>query len=154
MWQVKEQPDRDRAKVTFAEDVASLANGRGGVLVIGVSDQREIVGLGNSSRDLENRLKTASDVIAKHVEYDRDIVSFHHLPVPVEDEDQVCLVVIVAQACNAVGVRDGQERYTYPVRHETGIERMSRDDIFRRKAGLKSDNHDFMRELKQFVVDN
>jgi len=153
IWQVKQQPERDRAKVSFAEDVASLANARGGVLVIGVSDQREILGLGGSSRDLENRLKAAREVIGKHIEYDREIVSFHQVVVPANDEERVCLVVIVAQAYEAVGVHDGEGRYTYPVRYETGIKRVSRLDLSSR-IHMKSDHYDFMRELEQFVRDN
>lgn len=46
MWHVKEPAEKERAKVTFAEDVAALANARGGVLVVGVSDQRRLLGSG------------------------------------------------------------------------------------------------------------
>jgi hypothetical protein len=50
MWRIENGAEKERAKVTFTEDVASLANARGGVLVIGVTDRREIVGIGASSR--------------------------------------------------------------------------------------------------------
>ena len=39
MWRMKNGPDKERAKQTFAEDVASLANARGDVLVIGITEQ-------------------------------------------------------------------------------------------------------------------
>ena len=39
VWHVKNDPERRRAKVTFAEDVASFANVRGGILIVGVNDQ-------------------------------------------------------------------------------------------------------------------
>jgi predicted HTH transcriptional regulator len=44
----------DKPKSHFAEDVASLANTSGGVLVIGVNDKRGIVGIGEG-RNLEKR---------------------------------------------------------------------------------------------------
>lgn len=153
MWHVKEQPEKDHAKVTFAEDVASFANARGGVLVVGVSDNREIVGLASSSRDLENRLKAARAVIHDHVEYDREIVLLQQVVVTVNGEEKVCLVVIVARAYEAVGVRDGKGGFTYPVRQENGIQRVSPRDLWDRWHA-KSDKYDFMSELEQFVRDN
>ena len=153
MWHVKQQPEKDRAKVTFAEDVASFANARGGVLVVGVSDRRQIIGLGHD-RELENRLKAAKDVITEHVVYDREIVKFHQVVFEQNGSKKLCLIVIVAQAYKVVGVRDCEERYRYPLRNETGLKRVSSSDIANRKAGMKADNHDFIVELKQFVKDS
>ena len=135
--------------------MGSLANARGGVLIIGVSDQpREIVGVSDVTREVENRLKVAIQVIAAHVEYDRELVSFRQVILPSKGGEKICLVIVVAQACGVVGVHDGQGRYTYPVRRETGIDRVSMDELARPKLHMKSDNHDFMRELKQFILDN
>jgi hypothetical protein len=50
----------------------------------------------------------------------------------------------LAQACEVVGVDDGQGRYSCPVRRETSITRVSRDDIVRAKARVESDNHLFL----------
>ena len=151
MWRVDKEPERTSAKVTFCEDVASFANASGGVLVVGVTDKREVVGIG-SGHELENRLKFASDVLAKHLDYPRDIFRLRQIVVQDKDgADKVCLVVVVAQACEPVGVNDGAGRYTYPVRRETGLTRVSRDEIFGPKRHMKSDNYDFLRELYQFV---
>ena len=155
IWHVKKEPAREHAKVAFAEDVASLANTTGGVLLIGVRDKpRVIVGLSRDSRELENRLKVARDIVKSHIDYDQDIVTFHQVVVPVEDGDKTCLVVIVAQTSGVVGVRDAQHNYKYPVRQETGIERMSRIDVLGRKGFVRSDNYGFMRALRQFTLDN
>jgi hypothetical protein len=155
IWHAKQDPEKARAKVTLAEDVASLANARGGVLVIGVSDQpREVIGVGDAPRDVENRLMVVRQVIAKHIEYDRDLVLFRQIVPPGKGGEKVCLVIVVAQACEVVGVHDGQGHYTYPVRRETGIERVSSLNLGSQKIHMKSDNHDFMRELNQFVFDN
>jgi hypothetical protein len=80
IWHVKKDPERREAKVTFAEDVASFANAWGGVLVVGVNDKREVVGIGEG-RELEGRLKCARDVLAQHIKYERELVSFRQVAV-------------------------------------------------------------------------
>jgi len=153
VWHVKNGEERRKAKVAFAEDVASFANTSGGVLVIGVNDKREIVGIGEG-RELENRLKVAREVLAAHIDHDREIASFRQVVMGEKSEEKICLVVVISQACKPVGVSDGKGRFSYPVRRETGISRVSREDVPVGKLHLKSDNRDFMRELAQFVRDN
>lgn len=154
MWHIKQQPARDEAKINFAEDVAALANARGGVLVIGVNDRRQIVGLGGSSRDIENWLKATSDTLARHLHYDRDVALLKQIVIQISQREAICLLAVVKQTSAPVGVRDSQGRYSYPIRRETGIERVSASNIAARKAGLKSDNHDFIIELEMFVHEN
>lgn len=60
----------------------------------------------------------------------------------------------MSQACDAVAVSDGLGRYSYPVRRETGISRVDPDEVPVGKLYLKSDNRDFMDQLKQFLRDN
>jgi hypothetical protein len=151
MWHTTTNPETERAKVTFAEDVASFANGKGGMLVIGVTNNREIVGVGGG-HDLENKLKFVSDVLSKHIEYGRPLTRLRQIVVPGQDgQDKICLVVVIAQACEPVGAHDGAGRYTYPVRRETGITRVSRREIFDPKMHMKSNNYDFLDEIEQFV---
>lgn len=152
LWHTKNDPERRKAKVIFAEDVASFANVRGGILIIGVNDRREIVGIG-AGRELENRLKVARDVLADFLEYDRDIVSFRQVEMG-NHRDKICLVITISQACSGVGVSDGEGRFSYPVRRETGIDRVARNETPASKLYLKSDNRDFLKELAQFVRDN
>jgi len=152
VWHVKNDPERRQAKVAFAEDVASLANTSGGVLVIGVNDKREIVGIGDG-RNLEHRLKVARDVLEEFLEYNREIVTFRQVGTG-EERDTICLVIVVSQACSSVGVSDGEGRFSYPVRRETGIERVARMDTPAIKSHRKSDNRNFLVELKQFARDN
>lgn len=151
MWHIGNGPDRELKKIEFAEDVASFANARGGVLIVGINDQREVVGIG-STREVESRLKFASEVLQKHMEYDRPIFRFHQLELAGGDaQERICLLVIVGQACGVVGVRDEHGRYTYPVRRETGLRRETRDALLTPKLHMKSDNHDFLAELEQFA---
>lgn len=149
IWHVKTDAEKRKAKVQFAEDVASFANTSGGVLIVGVTDKREIVGVG-SGHELENRLKVASDVLARHIEYDREIVSFRQVVVG----EKICLIVLVSQACGVVAVTDGDGHYSYPLRRETGISRERREDVPVLRLDLKSDNRDFMHQLRQFIKDN
>ncbi len=142
------------AKVTFAEDVASFANAEGGVLIVGVTNNREIVGIGSGS-EAESRLKFARDILAERLDYPREIVLFYQVMVPNESgSEKACLAVSVAKTIEAVGVGDGAGQFTYPVRRETGISRESRRDIDGAKQHLKSDSCDFMEQLEQFVRDS
>ena len=152
VWHVKADDERRRAKVTFAEDIASFANASGGVLIVRVTDKREIVGVGNR-KDIENRLKGAREVLASHIEYDNEIASFRQVVVGEEGNEKTCLVVVISKAYKPVGVKDEGNRFTYPVRRETGITRVSPDELSAR-IHEKSDKRDFMGELEQFVLEN
>lgn len=149
VWHVKADDDRRKAKITFAEDVASFANASGGVLIVGVSDKREIIGVGDG-KDLENRLKVAREVLATHIKYDNEIASFRQVGVGEDGKEKICLVVVISKAYKAVAVRHEDGRFSYPVRRETGIARVSIDDLSSR-IHEKSDKRDFMTELEQFT---
>jgi hypothetical protein len=151
MWHVAKEPERTKAKITFCEDVAGFANTRGGVLIVGVTDKRDIVGIG-SGRELENRLKDAADVLPKYIDYPRHVWRLQQIVIPGKDATgTVCLVVVVSQASETVGVHDGAGYYTYPVRRETGLTRVGRDEILRAKGNVKGDNLGFLGELYRFV---
>jgi hypothetical protein len=89
--------------VTFAEDVASLANAEGGVLVVGVNNNREVVGIG-SGGELESRLKFARDILAERLEYPREIVAFAQVMAPDASGTLRACLIAVAKAMEPVGV--------------------------------------------------
>ena len=145
---------KDAAAVTFCEDVASFANADGGVLIVGVTDRREIVGTG-TDRDVENRLKSTSDVLAQRLHYPRPIASIHQVRLAdASNVDRTCLIVASAQACEVVGVRGDRDAYTYPIRRGTGLSRVAPSEIGDPKRHLKSDNYKFLDDLLQFVREN
>lgn len=151
IWHTRNEV-KEKAKVTLAEDVAALANADGGVLIVGVSNDRRIVGLDG---DIESRLKTVSDTLSERLEYPRRIFELHQVGVPDETGvSKLCLVIIVAKAMEPVGVSDGDGRYTYPIRRETGLTRTSRDSIVGVKLHEKSDSRDFLSALEHFVRDS
>jgi hypothetical protein len=150
VWHVKGER-KNLAKVTFAADVASFANAEGGALIVGVNNNREIVGIGSGS-EAESRLKFARDILAERLDYPREIVSFCQVIIPDgSGGENLCLVVTVSKTIEAVGVGDGAGQFTYPIRRETGISRESRRDIESSKHHLKSDSNDFMEKLDEFV---
>ncbi len=155
MWHAPDGETRRRAKVEFAEDLASFANADGGCLIIGVSNTREIVGFADSERDSENRIKTAYDALAHHLQYPRTIFRIQQVLIRnSEGNEKLCLVVVIARACEPVGVNDGEGRYSYPVRHGTGKVRGDVDKLGQARIHDKSDDFEFMKQLSQFVRDN
>jgi hypothetical protein len=90
----------------------------------------------------------------RHIKYDHEIATFKQVVIGQKGEEKVCLVVVVSQAYKPVAVNDGTDRFSYPVRRETGISRVSREHVPVSKMDLESDNRDFVSVLNQFVQDN
>lgn len=156
MWHIDKANIKAQKTVEFCEIIASLANGRGGVIIVGVTDAppRKVIGIATDVKQLENRLKHVSKAVADHIEYDPSIVYLKQ--VSINDgvgSDHVCLVVAVAQSMDVVGVRDIQGRYSFPIRRETGLDRVDRETIWRAKFGIHHDNYDFITELIQYTKD-
>ena len=121
MWHAVSADVRARAKVTTAEDIAAFANADGVLLTLWWSFfaiDKTIAGIGDTERDRENRVKTLNDALAELIQYARQIWKVHQLLVNGTDgREMLCLVVIVARACEPVGVKGANGTYTYPVRH-------------------------------------
>lgn len=157
MWDTTGKMKKEK-EIEFCEDIASFANMQGGILIIGISNKmpREVIGL----IDLENKMKYAKDVIQKRISYPRDLTHFQVLILENEAyEEKLCLLIIVKQAMNVVGVKNGKVFNsgsirgtiilpTYPIRNETGITRVSHSDISKAKAHLKHDNYRFLVSLE------
>jgi hypothetical protein len=142
-----------KAKIGFAEDVAAFANARGGVLLVGIADEpRVVIGL-EPGKTLENDLQSAAAVLKAHLDYGRDLFFFEQVEVQVADVSKLYLIIVIAQACEVVGVTDGEGHFTYPVRLQTGKHRGTRTEIGSTKVHIKSDNFDFVEELLQFIRD-
>lgn len=155
IWHAASADSRAQAKVKTAEDIAAFANADGGCLFVGISDDKKIVGIGDTERDRENRVKTLSDALAELIRYPRSIWKVHQLLANGADgKETLCLVVIVARACEPVGVKGANGSYTFPVRHGTGIVRENPDKLRDLRIHDKNDNFDFLERLRQFVRDN
>lgn len=156
MWRIPGGEAKARAKLHFAELVAGFANTKGGIIIVGITDQmpRQVLGIGKDLADIESRLKDTGQVIVDYLKYPRDIVRFH-LAV-VEDSEGVkqnCLIIAVAQACEPVAVMDKNHAYTYPIRVETGLTRVELGYVWREKVHLKSDSFDFVQIFDRMLHD-
>lgn len=150
-WHIR-GPEKSKAKTKFAQYVAGFANAEGGVLVVGITDSREIVGVGVS--DLESALKSAKDVVSNQVVYPRDIVTFHKVMIPDSSgSEKACLIIMVAKTSEPVSVKDSDFNFSWPIRRETGLAKTDQDTIRRAKEHFKSDNYKFIMRLEQFVRD-
>lgn len=143
MFHIVEKKEKTSAEVDFCENVASYANTRGGLLVLGVTDKhpRKVVGV----KDLENRMKFAMLILARYVDHKINFVHFQ--PVIMKDEngtDQNCLVIAVAQTKDVIPVKNDEGRFSYPVRLATGLDRSTYDEIKEHKQGVLRDNYEFL----------
>jgi len=155
MWHAANADARSGAKLTTAEDVAAFANAEGGCLLVGIRNDKTIAGVGDTERDRENRVKTLNDALAELIQYPRQIWRVHQLLANGTDgKEKLCLVVIVARACEPVGVKNTNGSYSYPVRHGTGITREDPGKLREARIHDKNDNFDFLERLRQFVRDN
>jgi len=152
MWKIKKSEEKQKAIIKFCEEIASFANAKGGVLIVGISDKppRKIIGLD----DLENKLKFAKSKIKEHIDYDSDFTHFQPIQIKNETGELVsCLIIAIAQTRNVVSVNDKKGRYTYPIRVSTGFDRANPKKIKESKKRITKDNYDFLEELVAFLKD-
>lgn len=152
MWHIHGS-QRPKYQIDFCKLVAAFANKAGGAIIIGVTnDTRTIIGI----PDLENKLKYISEVIHKWIDYPRIDTIIHLQPVLFDQDGKkaMCLVVVIAQAAERVGVKGETNEYYYPDREQTGVTYPSPRELETRKLHLKvGDNFGFMKELAAFVYD-
>lgn len=85
----------------FASDVASFANSKGGLLVIGINDNREIIGVDNS----EKRIQDSRAIIEKYIEEKIGSVEFLNLPMRDSGGKNVnCVIVLIPQTKQVIEV--------------------------------------------------
>ena len=151
MWHLRHK-EKEKAQFEFCEQIASFANTKGGVLIIGVTNEppRRILGI----QDLENRIKDVGNVLSRRVNYN---TSFTHCQqIPMKDEegrDKSCLVIAVAQTKDVVSVKDQIGRISCPIRKETGLERSTYEKIMDSKKNIPRDNYRFIMNLYTFLHD-
>lgn len=158
LWDIKEtlevwEAPGDRKKaaaIRFVERVAAFANGRGGVLLIGVADKtHEVVGV----RDPEDRMKHIQSMISRYAEADSEFVKVRTVDIEQTGVRKTCIVVAVGETESPVGVQLENGSYVYPLRVASGTERISRKELVQRKAHKKGTSFAFTRELNEWVFD-
>lgn len=125
------------------------------MIIVGITDSppRTIVGIG----DLENKLKSAKLVLNRHIKYNGEYIHFQQVMIRnSENKEKNCLVIVVAQTKGVVSVKDKKLRmFSYPLRLETGLERVDRERIMnsKREREVLHDNYDFLSSLNKFIED-
>lgn len=161
LWDFKESlemwhapgPQKPKYQIDFCKLVAAFANKEGGVITIGITnDTRAIIGV----PDLENRMKSISEVIHRWIDYPRKDAIFHLQPVLFKQNGKLytCLVIAIAQTAEVVKVKGESKEYFYPDREQTGVAYPDPKELETRKMHLKAgDNFGFVKELFAFVHD-
>jgi len=155
LWDFKETLEiwhdkGEKTKVKFCEHIAAIANTNGGILIVGITDQipRKIVGID----DLENKLKTVKSVIKQHVNCGNDFLHFQQTRMKDDgDNEKTCLIIAIAQTKGMVSVKDKSGKFSYPVRYETGLERINPENLEVVKRNVPKDNYNFISNLYDFL---
>jgi Schlafen, AlbA_2 len=151
-WHAVNGDARRIEKTKFASDIASFANAEGGCLIVGVTDDRKVVGVSNDPREIENRLTSAHQAIRDHFRYPRDICRILQVSVPDDNgAEQICFVFAVPKACEPAASTDGQGSYTYPQRTGAGTIKADKDQLLNARFHQKHDSYGFLDELDQFA---
>ena len=153
-WHVSNAEARRQAKTELASDVASFANAEGGCLIIGVTNDRKLVGVSDDPRDVENRLTSTHEALRSHFKYQRNIWRLRQVPVPDDNGvEKACFVVAVARACEPAAAFDGKGSYMYPVRQGSGKVNAEKEQLQAARWHEKSDRFTFLDQIEQFVAD-
>lgn len=149
MWSAP-QAQREAAAIKLSEDVAAFANNRGGILLIGVTnDTHTIVGVA----DPENRIKQIERVLRKYTDPQADFVRVRAVSLDDAGVTKTCVVIVVGQTEVPIGVRQRNNNYSYPLRVGPGIERVSRERIAVAKTYIKGTAFAFAAELEAWICD-
>jgi len=150
MWHTKHK-EKEEAEIKFCEQIASFANTKGGVLIIGITDKppRKIVGIQN----LEKKVFFTKKTLKRYINYDTEFTHFQQILMKDSGEDKSCLIIAVAQTRGVIGVKDKSGKISYPIRLETGLDRSDYDKIKKSKINVLRDNYNFILNLERFLHD-
>ena len=139
-------------KRTFACDVASFANSKGGMLIIGISDDREIIGVEQTTTRINQSKRFLDSCLDKSI----DGIEILSVPIMRNNETQSigdCLIIIIPQTKDVIGVKNDINglSYRYPIRVNDGVEFKTYNEISVLKEGIVEDNYTYAQELVEFT---
>lgn len=149
MWHSRPE-EKEKTAIKFCEQVAAFANNKGGAMIIGITNTppRTIVEVDY----LENKIKATKSVLMRYIKYSGDFVHFQ--PITLLDSEKTeknCLVIVVAQTKDEIPVEGVSKGFSYPIRLETGLERLDPNRINESKRGIYIDNYAFLLTLKKVI---
>lgn len=152
MWETTNK-DKEEANKKFCRQIAAYANTTGGVLFVGITDTdpRKIKGI----EGLENKLKSAKSVIKKYIDYNRDFTHFQQILMRTDDDaEKSCLYIAISQTQDAIGVKESERNFSYPIREQTGLGYSNYPKIRDSKESIYKDNYLFISNLHKLLEDN
>lgn len=156
LWDLKEtfsawHNDKfEEGKLDFACNVASYANSKGGLLIIGIDDKnREIVGVDQP----EMKIPQSRSILERFLEPLPSSIEIFSLPASDKHGKIVnCIVIKIPQTKEVIEVKEisGGGRKV-PVRVDDGIQYKSYREVQEMKKGISEDNFVFSKELSNLV---
>jgi len=137
------------ADLELAEDVASFANARGGVIIVGVTNKepRQIVGIGQNR--LEERIIAAKESIMRHVDRPVDFIRICVVPLILGGKGELtCLALAIKRTSAPVGVRDQTRRFAYAFKIAAGKQRLTWEAVMETKKDLSTERFAFIPDLR------
>jgi len=152
-WHVEDSQTKRKKKIEFIEKIAAFGNTEGGVIVIGITDgiPRKIQGISIEENNLNDLKKGVLKLISPSLDFTRI------QPISLKndnDEDVICLCIIIAQSSEALGVKHGNGTIKYPLRTSAGTEPVDPQVIRDRKKEIRRTNFNFIRVIKDRVTKN
>ena len=132
--------DKTYSQHKFVEHIVGYANSNGGICIIGVADSsRQVIGI----NDFESKKNELRKIMDRYIERDTNFIVIKQIYLDCDvNNKKECMIVIVPQTKDPVVVKDLTDRYSYPVRLETGLDRQSLNRVTRSKKEVNRDNYD------------
>ena len=143
--------ENKKLKVDFACNVASFANSKGGLIIIGITDNGEICGV----KECKRRIRQSRSILERYLDSDLkiDLIDIYTMPVPNGMGNLVnCLIIKIPQSKDVVGVKGiNDKEYLFPVREDDGIKYCSFRQVSKMKENVLEDNFLFAKNIAEFV---
>lgn len=137
-------------KSNFASDIASFANSKGGLLVIGINNDREIIGVDDS----EKRIQDSRVIIEKYIGGRIGSIELSTLSLHDHHGKSVnCVIIIIPQTKEVMGVKETPtgRKYLFPLREGDRIVYREYSEIAKIKENINEDNFYFAKDIFSFV---
>lgn len=156
LWDFKKEfgawrnPREDDLKLGLMLDITNYANRDGGLLIVGIDDGKNIIGLENT----EGKIIQTKGWMDTFIGTMSDLVEFKVLPMNDSAGTEVQLLIIfIPQTKDPMIVTHNRAEYIVK-RGDTNIETISSVDLMRQKARIAEDNFRFTRDLFDFIYNN
>ena len=148
IWKTNDPQIKRKKKIDFCGHIASFANNKGGVLILGISDKtpREIKGL----NDVETKMNQFEDLISRFIDYPRNFVFIKSIMLIDGKGSEIdCIIIAIAQTKEVVAVKDDNNSYSYFFRITSGKQKRSPRKIKESKKEIVRDNYKFLHLLRE-----